>query len=331
LGIAGLALVVSMTFAIAFALTSSAGRNAPESFVPYHVMARFHGLANALGFATCGLLGFALAPPRHPAHRPSGALPRLFASRRLAASSVFVGPGFFARVSAVDRARTVVGQVRSLDDFAHATFDASMVHPEVRAFYERTAAYELRAAPVWHRPFRTYGRVFQFFARRVLGQLEVPTSRETEAVSTELFALHDVLDGRLGARGYVRTYGAGASRRANFVAAYAMQKSVACTYLSCAFPLPYCALLATLRFETAKATGSLYVTSAPNPRCSIGAGEEGMFLVSRFGAFKLPMVERIDVWFAEGRLHARHALRVFGLRCVTLDYEISKRLCSPAV
>jgi hypothetical protein len=139
-------------------------------------------------------------------------------------------------------------------------------------------------------------------------------------VYTRLFALRDGRDGRAGARGYVRAYGVGAATRANFVAAYATHRAAGETLLSAAFPLPWCALVAVLRFEEAEMPGGLYVTS--RPRDGEGVGDEGMFLSTAWGALRLPVNERIAVWFEEGALRARHETRVCGMRAFALEYAI---------
>lgn len=313
--VAGLSLVLSMGFAIAFTLTGSAGRGASGGWIPYPTMVAVHGVANALGFAFCALAAFTLCPPPRRMNAFASSLPTLF-------SRGFVGPDFFDRAGAVDPSRTVRGQLASLDDFAHAHFDPHLIDPAVRDFYENTADYALHVSPAWHFPFATAAVLFQRFARRFLGQLELPTRPEgSETVSTRLFALDDARDGRSDVRGYVRTYGEGAGARANYVAAYSTHTSSSCRHLSCAFPLPFCALLGVLRFEHGERPGSLYVTSGPREL----RGDEGMFLATRFGPLRLPVQERIDVWADAGALRALHAVRVLGLRCVTLEYTLTRR------
>lgn len=60
--VSGFSLVGSMMLAIAFALTGSAGHGATDGLIPYATMAAFHGIANAIGFATMAFLGFFLSP-----------------------------------------------------------------------------------------------------------------------------------------------------------------------------------------------------------------------------------------------------------------------------
>ena len=69
--VASLSLVGSMNLAVAFALTGSAGRGAGPSrgLISYSAMATYHGVANAIGFAGCALLAYALAAPERHATR----------------------------------------------------------------------------------------------------------------------------------------------------------------------------------------------------------------------------------------------------------------------
>ncbi len=312
LGVAGLSLVLSMGFAVAFAMTGSAGRAAPGGRISFHLMAAVHGAANALGFALCGLLAFALRGP------PAAHGVVRFTRPRLSARG-FVGVDFFDRVGAVDSSRPVRGQLDDLDDFAREGFDPARVDPRVRAFYERTAVHALRAEAVWHAPFRAPAALFRRAARRLLGQLELPLRDEHgETVHTRLFALDDARDGRAGARGYVRAYGAGENTRANYVAAYAAQPGRGGMYLSCAFPLPFASLLGLLRFEQGARAGGLSLTS----ECR--GDDAGMFLVTPLGALRLPLRERIDVWADGESLRAEHRVWILGLRCVTLSYALTR-------
>jgi hypothetical protein len=318
--VAGLSLVFSMGLAVAFTTTGSATRGSAAPLIPYSMMAMLHGVANAGGFASLGVVAFSLSPasPRHGPLR--GTWPRLFGKG-------FIGPRFFDRTDAVAPGREVLGQLGSLDDFVHRTFVPAAVHPAVRDFYEHTASYELHLVPTWHFPFRTGGIIFAWIARRWLGQLELPTRAEgDELVTTRLFAIRDEIDGRSDVRGYVRTYGEGTAARANYVAAYSTHVAPDGRFLSAAFPLPHAVLVGVLRFDDGPTPGSLALSSGPRP--SEAGSDEGMFLVTPLGVLRLPVEEKISVWPSnEGPpVRARHEVWVCGLRCFTLDYSIAPRI-----
>ncbi len=316
LAIAGASLVLSMTFAVLFALTGSATRGAAAPSIAFSTMALVHGIANAVGFATLAVLAFSIAPPPRRSGPFGGTWPRLFGRG-------FIGPDFFDRIGALDATRAVDGQLGSLDDFVHAAFTPSQVHPEVREFYEHTSAFALYVEPQWHPPFRAGGRAFAWFARRVLGQLELPTGQgHEELVSTRLFAVRADLDGRSEPRGYIRTLAPDARPRAGFVAVYATHRATGKLLLSAAFPLPFSALLGVLRFEDGPNAGGL--TLASRARAGEGPADEGMFLVTRLGALRLPVDERLEVWF-DDVLRATHVVHVVGLRAFTMRYTLRRR------
>ena len=314
----GLSLIVSMAFALTFAATGSATRGSSSPVIPYATMAAVHGVANAVGFALLGFLAYSLEAPPRRSGPYRGTWPRLFGRG-------FIGIDFFDRSGAVDESREVQGQLADLSRFGNASFSPERVHPEVRAFYESTKDFELHAAPEWHHPFRLGGRAFAWFGRRLLGQLELPIRPERgESVSTRLFAVRDDLDGRTDVRGYVRAYGEGRDARANYVGAYSTHQSKDRLLLSCAFPLPYCALLGVLRFEDGDTSGGIVLSSRP-PNGE-GPADEGMFLVTRIGPIRLPIDERLSVAAKEdGSIAAEHAVRVLGLRAFTLHYTVTRK------
>jgi hypothetical protein len=64
-GVSGATLLVTMSLAATFAITSSAGRHSTfTGLVSLQTMIDFHGAANAIGFALAGLLALMLTPSR---------------------------------------------------------------------------------------------------------------------------------------------------------------------------------------------------------------------------------------------------------------------------
>lgn len=311
---AGVALLLSMGLVFLFATTGSATRGSAAPLIPYSTMAALHGSANAIFFAGLSLVAFARRPPPRRHDPLGGSWPRLLARS-------YIGADFFERVGARAPGEAPLGQVDTIDVFAHAGFDPQRVHRDVRTFYEQTSRFDLRVSPTWHHPFQLGGRLFVAFAARYLGQLVLPIRDDgDERVTTRVFCLHPEYDARDGARGYVRAYGEEGARP-NFVAAYARHAAPTRTLLSAAFPLPFAALVAVLRFDDGAHEGGLLVTSAP--RADEGPGDEGMFLLTPFGPLRLPLEERIEVWVDEaGALRAEHSTRLFGLICFRLHYRL---------
>ncbi len=306
-------LLLSMSFAVAFATTGSAARGAALPWVSFEHMEVYHGLANAFGFGLAGAVGLLLiAPPCR--HRCSDApLPRIL-------SAGFVGPHFFDPAARVDP--SVLGQVSSLEQLANPSFAPSLSPPAVRDFYERTSAYRLVARPRWSLPFRWFAPLAARAARGWLGNLELPLHPErSDTIHTRLFGLSDAGDPRPGARAYVRSYREQGRARANFVASYAVQSPAGEPRLVALFPLPRACLVAVLRFESCD-RGLVVTSRAPEGEPCAG---EGMFLTTKALTWRLPLDEQITVIATDdGRLSARHETTLFGLRCFEIDYGLER-------
>src|SRR5262249_31799294 len=154
--------------------------------------------------------------------------------------------------------------------------------------------------------FRAGGRLWRTVARRI-GQVELPTDPTSdERVASRIVDLDDAVDGRDGARGWIRTYTD--SGRALYVAAYAATRSFGTMLMNIAFPLPGSALVSVLRFDAIARPGGLRVTTVAPEGERIS--DEGIYLATRFVTLRLPMTEWVDVWPTSnaGEILARHEL-----------------------
>ncbi len=313
--VAGASLVLSMALAVTFAVTSSAGIGARAPFIPLATMAALHGAANAIGFSVAASVAFALLRPRRRYGPLDGTWPRILARG-------FVGPDLFDRIGAIDATRTVHGQLDELAVFAHDGFHPEAVAPAIIDFYERTGEWEMDVIPHWPRVLLPGARLFARVARRFFGQLELPVERADlpagERVDTRVFALRTEVDGRVDARGYVRTIGS----RALLVAAYATHRAHARTLLVATFPLPRCTLVGALRMDDAPG-GGLVVSS--HPRLGEGPGDEGLFLLTPLGPLRLPIDETIHVEPEGNAARATHETRLLGIRLFTFEYLLRRR------
>jgi len=333
--VSGVALVLTMPLAANYALrvygmvdwTIALGAGSLDEL---ELMALSHGVLNAVGFAGAGLLAAWLAPAagRHRDGVPFSAL----------ATRGRVGAGVFVRQHR-ERSATAHGLVDRLDDLGHTDFDPARVAPPIRAFYEHTDAHRLRVVPRWRFGFRLGARLWSRIGRR-LDQLQLPVAAETggENVITRIVALDDAADTRPGARAWIRTYGDG---RAMYVAAYAVHRCDGIAYMNIAFPLPRANLASILRMDSMPGddSGDAIVLTTVNQQR--GVGDAGIWLVTTPGPralpLALPMNETICVWTpampgAPNDLAAlatsgttciaRHELRLFGIRYLTLDYVI---------
>ena len=152
--------------------------------------------------------------------------------------------------------------------------------------------------------------------------LPLAAEQAEQRISSRIFKLCDSLDGRTNVRAWVRTYAE--TKRPVYVAAYSTHNDGSQTYMNIAFPLPWGNLASILRMELLPAGGVLLTTR--------GDGDQGIYFANRVLPVRLPLQETIRVWRSEreSSLLARHELRLFGLRYLTLDYRI-RRASPPLV
>ena len=326
--LSGLALAGALVLAALYAARSVV-------LVPWIVdlgrMARFHGTANAIGFALLGMLAWAWSPPEARAGAPGVPFSELAAGAR-------VGANYFERRGLVtaqpDPPR---GLVESLDDHRRGALATERVQPAVRAFYERTADHELLVRPRWQPLFKLAWRVVRPLARAI-GQMDLPieSERVTDRVASRIVPLDVRRDGRHGARGWVRTFER--DGRAMYVAAYATHRHEGTAYMNIAFPLPFGSLTSVLRMDALFLGGPDLGVELTTRGPSRAPNDAGIWWIVRgLGALRMPMNETIRVWSTTTRVPphaidtaelpgatavARHELWFLGMRYLTLDYVI---------
>ena len=304
--VSGLALDGGMLLALAFSLANYLGLAHPTIGEMLHS----HAPLNAAGFALTGMLARTIAIP--PSRRRD-ARPVLGRTR----ARSHVGLGFFAAHP------SAMGLVDSIDRYAHAGLDPSRVDLEVRRFYERTDELVLRVRARWVPTFLPFARLFVPLARR-MGNLVLPLPEDGVCVvKSALFALPDEGE-RRHVRGSERAYASGAPM---YVASYAVHAHL----MNIALPLPWSCLTSILRMDAHGVHGAITLSSITREE---SPAEEGLFLSTPVGVIAIPLSEHLTLHprahapsapsFADERttLVALHVFRLFGVRCLELDYAI---------
>lgn len=332
--IAGLSVLLSMGFALSFALSEFLGLG----WVSIPEMVRWHGALNALGFALPGLLAFSLL--QLESRLPPAGIP--FSRLR---GSLKIGPDFFERLGAVPEfiSNPPQGLIDQMLSFERVDFESAALDPAVRDFYEQTANYRLYVSPFWQRGFVKAGR----FWRRLMepiGQLCLPTESEAkqEAIQSRILALDPAIDGRPGVRAWVRTYQR--SQKAVYVAAYASHRWQGQVYMNIAFALPAGHMTSILKLDHLELTEPLghkkalrLSTLASAPDKSVLQGDQGVYLILFGLVIRLPINETISVWsrgtpglpdlgqgseMEDAPLLALHQMWIGGIHFLTLHYFI---------
>ena len=111
------------------------------------------------------------------------------------------------------------------------------------------------------------------------------------------------------------------TERPVFLSAYAHHRYGGVPYMNIAMPLPGSNLTSILRVDPGTLGGLVLTTR----RMRGFAGDEGVYLVTRWGELRLPMHETLIIGPASGRageVAATHEVHVIGLRALRLTYHI---------
>ncbi len=278
-------------------------------------MAASHGALD-LAFATGALAALCWTRPA-PAWARGVPFSRLAAGRR-------VGHRWYEETGLATGA-TPTGLVDRLEELEHAGFDAAAAAPEVRAFYEQTASHRMTVTPHWRRGFRLGGRLWAAFGRRI-GQLGLPVAAESgaEPIASRIVGVDAARDGRPGVRGWVRSFEDG---RTMYVAAYATHgDGRGNRYMNIAFPLPGGHMTSILRVDPIDGGGVAVSTVRAG-----AASDCGVYFVFGPLVVRSPFAEEIRVWLDDaGALVARHDVWIFGVRFLSLDYEMEAIAGAPS-
>lgn len=312
LGIASVSVMVAMLYAIGYAF----GRITGAWVLTIPQMILVHGSLNAFGFLS--LIAWKLIAPQSN-------VPLLGVPFSKLASKGKVGPLYFQNYGIVAKNDDPPeGLVDSMDDYKRLDFDPIELHPNVRAFYEKTAMFELLVMPDWKPGFRKLAGLYKKFSAWV-GQMNLPLDPESEEdlIDSEILPIDDRYDGRSNVRGWVRTYNK--TGEAVYVAAYANHSDGDHTYMNIAFPLPWGNLTSVLRIESLGnfiGGKGVCLTSLHSPD---RVGDEGVYFANRIIPIRIPINEAIQVRPVEDsdiKVVAIHEMWFWRFKFLELEYRI---------
>ncbi|MEY8752135.1 YndJ family protein [Alkalicoccobacillus gibsonii] len=295
----------------------SAGVSVGTVFITIDQMVLYHGYAQAFGYSFLILIGWAFIKPRPLYSFGQFRLSRLRGKWR-------VGDQFLQDTRILNKNETVDGLVESFTAFERANFSPIKVDPSIRKFYEQTNHYEMSATTRWHGIYYPLSRPYHWVTGKI-GQLYLraatkhPKPQRMEAV---IYPIDETIDGRHPVRAWIRKdY---ETKEEIFVAFYAYYATKEKTYMDIALPLPYSVMTGILRPQHDESDG-LILTSFREPG---SLGDEGVYVTIGKWTIRVPIEEYFHVRATEdpGRLTAVHELHFFGLRCLTIDYEITCKL-----
>ena len=217
------------------------------------------------------------------------------------------------------------GLLPSFDLLAAERFDPSLVRPEIRDFYERTAHYDLDVQIEWGGLFKHPPRTLIYLIGRNVGQFDIPLSAPAVAMNNELIRLEDPATSETPYAGWLRRSAAtGEAMLAGLYTTCGVPRGRG-RFFKGVYPLPGGSATTIFRPEN-RPDGSFALVSDGRR-----FGEAGYYRIHRTvdGALRVksvPMEETIHVsGDTEGALHARHTFAFWGVRFLTLHYEILRR------
>jgi hypothetical protein len=219
------------------------------------------------------------------------------------------------------------GLIHDLRALTGPTFDPTVLHPDVRRFYEETSTYEMDAWSEWCGAFRPFGGLLAMMFSRRLQQLNVPLDPldTSHGTTSEVAHLTNPATGDVVMAAWVRRL----ERTGNVL--YAGAYSVASIpghpspCVKVVFPLPNGNAVVLLR-PSAHADGSLTVASVGD-----GFGDPGFYFTvhrsSRIWArYVRTMRETIRVYATgNGEVRADHVMWLWGLVFLKLHYRLRHR------
>ncbi|MEK4566212.1 YndJ family protein [Alkalihalobacillus sp. FSL R5-0424] len=311
-----LASVISIAAMVLSALYS-AGVSLGTTLIAIDQMVLYHGYAQAFGYSFLLLVGWTIIKPRPLFSFGQFRLSRLRGKGR-------VGERFLEDTHILNKNEKVDGLVETFSAFSREGFSPEKVDSSIKNFYEKTNHYEMSATTRWHGIYYPLSRPYHWVTGKI-GQLYLraaskhPQKQRMEAV---IYPIDETIDGRHPVRAWIRKdY---ETKEEIFVAFYAYYAAKEKTYMDIALPLPYSVMTGILRPDHDESNG-LILTSFREPG---SLGDEGVYVTIGKWTIRVPIEEYFHVRATvdPGRLTAIHELRFLGLRCLTIDYEITCKL-----
>ncbi|MCH8839716.1 MAG: hypothetical protein IH831_03405 [Planctomycetes bacterium] len=243
-----------------------------------------------------------------------------------------IGLDFFHRLAAregleIDSSAEPRGLLDSFSLLAGPHFDPSSVHPDVAAFYENTAAFDLDVWSKWSGAFRPFGSVLAAIFSRRLQQLNVPLSPldTSMGISSSVLKFRDS-DGKTRYTAWVRELLS--SHNTLYAGAYSLASVPGFDgpCIRVVFPLPNGSAIIIMR-PTAEPDGSFAVHSVGKR-----FGDPGFyfFVQDRDGKgwarYVSSLKETIRVFpTSDGDVRADHILHFWGAQFLKLHYRMRSR------
>ncbi|AMR10573.1 hypothetical protein AB684_10400 [Bacillus licheniformis] len=300
----------TLMITIAFSLIYSYGVFRGRTTFTIQEMIWIHGLVNAFGVIIPALTGWRLESPGPGCERRQGeTMSNIYGTWKIGAD--------FLHRHRLQTDSSYQGLADDMSAFQSKGFQPEKVSPLILDFYEHTADYSLTAEISWRPWFKPLAHMYQLISRKT-GQIHLGTKTGRQTMDGEIIGVDSARDGRKNVRAWIRTNEVGETV---FVALYSAHTHDHITYMNIALPLPFSNMTGILK---PKAEDGCLILTSSDKRSD--RGDEGIFLSTGTGTFKLPLAEHFIIkGQGRKRLCAHHRMWLFGIRFLDIQYHIEKK------
>ena len=304
-------------FAMMLSALYSSGVSFNRSFITIQDMVLFHGYTQAFGYSFLVLVGWLLIKPDPLFDFGEFRISHLRGKWK-------IGQTFLDQTKIIDENKPALGLIDQFDVFSRNDFEPSHVNKDIRDFYEKTNHYKMAAVTKWHGIYYYLSPIYHWLTGKI-GQLHLQAAKkkaESQKMDAVIYQINESIDGRNPVRAWIRKDHV--TKKEIFVAFYAYYFTEQKAYMDIALPLPFSVMTGILRPQHDSSNG-LILTSFREPG---SLGDEGVYLTIKRWTFRLPIEEYFHVKATgePGNLVAVHELFFLGMRCLTIDYEITCKL-----
>ncbi|GAF11862.1 membrane protein [Bacillus sp. JCM 19045] len=264
-------------------------------------MVRYHGMANAFGFALIALWTWNALAPKNLHSVPLVPVSSLRGAK-------YVQDKLLVNASV----KQTDALIDSWETYTNKHFDSTKLAPLVAEFHEQTHLFTMEAEVQWHKPFKWVQKPIRLLTKK-MKQLHIPTHHA--AMDGMIYTVLDDMNGTPQSNVWIRRTKEG---EPIFTAAYSSHIREGIRYNNIGLPLPGGIMTGVLMPKNDEHNGLLLLGDG-------GSGDAGVYL--SFGSFTMrtPIEETLHLTQVNSTtLRANHRLKVLGLSFVTLDYTIIK-------
>ncbi|MXQ55240.1 YndJ family transporter [Shimazuella alba] len=230
----------------------------------------------------------------------------------------FIGNDFLQRNGYQDKIVSHSGIVTNLEKFRRNDLNINLLHPKVVSFLENTSLYDVAINAQWRKSAWLFEKLHKAYSNKIQ-QANVPSPHEgTVELNSKIISVinHEQYWNRKMNAWLCSYKNTGETFITGIYSAHVHNGE---RYLHFTMPIPGCNRATIYRLEHG-IDGSLQISSVPRKG---GTGDEGHYIMTKNFSIRIPFNEHKIIWIDEyGRLQMTHRFWFFGVKVLTLEYEM---------